>query len=537
MMKSDFMQAVRQRIENKPPDVLKSMLIELARHIPRGKYDEALLVLGRSFAEDSQDDEDLLASVRELCESAESGFYDLSYELDDEYNGGYWFENDTLVDEDGLGEEIADLLIEAMHIIRQRRYSEALQAFDGLYSITIPGGDYDDIDISTLFNNDLINLSETEVLQHYAYAALMALSGEARVKKVFEIIHSNIKLIHLRDIVQTGADEIPQGDDFLRRWIRFLLEQTPLDLEQTPRYYEEALIDAVRFSGGIKALSDFVKDHGGIYQTAYIALMKDYIAAKQYAQVIATANDGFAALKPLNINRAKIADLLLELGDALNDAQLVETATWEGFYSSAALGHFVSLYQLQNETLTGRAMRHLEAHQDVRDYYTIRFLNGDYDLVWKALKKDTNSLGWANSEKGKILPLFIALLSGANPVLPCTSKMIVSSYRNEKQCADFIQVLAESLQELSAADYQTYYTWCLAETNGRVEAIIKGKHRGSYDKASALIVSMAEIIRSRGDSSGAAKFITRYKEKYPRHSSFISCLRADIQVAKFGTLF
>jgi hypothetical protein len=155
--------------------------------------------------------------------------------------------------------------------------------------------------------------------------------------------------------------------------------------------------------------------------------------------------------------------------------------------------------------------------------------------VWEVLKKDKSPLGWSSSEKGKIIPLFIALLTGSKPLEPCAKKMIADSY--EKQFDSFVQVLTESLKSLSDADYQDYYAWCLNETSGRVDAIVKNQHRGSYYKASALVVSIAEIIRSKGDNSAATAFINGYKEKYPRHTALHRCLRDDIQLTKFGKLF
>jgi tetratricopeptide (TPR) repeat protein len=528
MRKTVFMQEVRERIKNKPPDALRRLLIEFAHYIPRDEYEDVVLLLEEtSDVKDQNKGIDLLTSVRKLCESVENGEYDFSYDYYEGGYGGYWSDDDMLIDQDGLGEEIEALLKAAICSVNEGRYAEAFQAFDELHSLTIPSEEYDDIDISSLFSYEIISLDEYEVQRHYAYAALMVLRNDARVEKLHEIF---INDTDIRDILQVGSAAIPDQSEFSRQWIELLMGKEP-------RFYEKALIHAVKFSGGINALRDFVEEHGETYQAAYLELMKDYVEEKQFEQAIGIANSGLAKLKPINSNRTKIADFLLEIGQTLEDASLIETAAWEGFCSSVDLSHFIVLSRLTAGSSRNRAIQHLENYKSARDYLTIRFLNGDYGLVWDTLKKDKSTLGWSSSEKGKILPLFIVLLSGSDPEKPCSSKMIKNSYFNGKHFNDFIQVLGESLNELSDSDYQTYCDWCLEEISGRVEAIVKGQYRKSYYKASALIVSMAETIKSRGDASGAAMFIKRYKEKYPRHTSFHASLREDIKLAKFGKLF
>jgi hypothetical protein len=86
------------------------------------------------------------------------------------------------------------------------------------------------------------------------------------------------------------------------------------------------------------------------------------------------------------------------------------------------------------------------------------------------------------------------------------------------------------------SEREKYTEWCFEEANGRVDSIVKGQHRKSYHKASTIIVSLAELMRSNGDKANAEKFIMMYKNRYPRHSSFITCLREDAELAKFSKL-
>ena len=536
MRKTDFLREVRQRIENQPPGSLKKLFLDFARWVPREAYAEALLLFEKGDASVvvTSSDSDLVAAVRQLHDSVKSGEYVFSWEPEGGYyDDGYWSDEETLYDRDGFGQKATELLEASMQCVNEKRYAKALGAFDELFSISIPGGDYDDFDLMTLFENDLISLDEIEVLQCYAYSVLMVLINDARTQKLYEIIKLSTYQAKLRDITNVGTDEIPERAEFARQWIAFLMSQ------KDRWVVEPVLIDAVIFSGGTRALHSFAKEHGTVYQTAYAELIKIYATEKHFEKAAGAALEGLAKLSAINHNRVSIADLLLEIGKSLDENTLIETAIWEGFRSSVDLRHFISLYDLNDECLIAQAIQHMDDNyrKDFYDYNYIHFLNGDYDLVWANCKKDKKFLGWSSSEKGKMIPLFVALLAGGKSIPPVIKKLIKESFPHNNYFENFLRILHLSFRQLPEADFQKYYDWCAKETEGRVNAIVQGQHRGSYYKASALVVAMAEGIRSNGDSDGAIRFIKSYKEKYPRHTAFHGCLREDITLGKFGKLF
>jgi hypothetical protein len=68
--------------------------------------------------------------------------------------------------------------------------------------------------------------------------------------------------------------------------------------------------------------------------------------------------------------------------------------------------------------------------------------------------------------------------------------------------------------------------WCLSIASKRVDAIVGGQHRGSYNKAAMLIGACAETLRARGDIAQADAFIQQARARFPRHRSFIAELDA-----------
>lgn len=531
MKKLDFLSAVRSGINNKASEELKKIIVEFARLIEHDNFEEALLTLEKiePFVVRKMS-ADLLAEVKQLCESVNNGDYDLTWDYDNGYYHDYYDDEEILADSDGLGQEIQGLLENAMAYVSEKRYSEAFSAFDALFSLTIPLKDYDDLSLSDLFSQDLIDLNEDKVLRHYAYSAVVALSGAERVEKLYEIVLISHYRIKLPEIERTGADGIPLKDEFNKQWIEFLMAQELY-------HHEHILIDAVLFSGGVQHLNSFTSEHGMKFQSAYTRLTEIYIDGKEYSQAVSVIQDGFSKLNGINAVRVKLADFLLDIGVAENDKSLIEKAVWEGFYSSLDLHHYMNICDYADDKMKDSAIERLEECPGKPDENYIRFLYGDYESVYISCISDKKSLGWSSGDKGGMIPLFVALLSKEKVLSSCVKKLIESVFMHSDLIEKFFGTLGESFKTLSDAEWDKYINWCLNEANDRVEAIVGGQHRGSYYKASALIVSLAEVMRSAGDKAAAEEYITGYKEKYPRHSSFRSCLREDVELAEFRKLF
>jgi hypothetical protein len=59
----------------------------------------------------------------------------------------------------------------------------------------------------------------------------------------------------------------------------------------------------------------------------------------------------------------------------------------------------------------------------------------------------------------------------------------------------------------------------------RIDAIVGNRHRQSYWKAAQLLLAVAEVYWSNGESTQGQKIIDRIREKYRRHSAFRQELR------------
>jgi hypothetical protein len=157
-------------------------------------------------------------------------------------------------------------------------------------------------------------------------------------------------------------------------------------------------------------------------------------------------------------------------------------------------------------------------------------LINDYLSVWDEVRKDENALGWSYSEKGKTFPLFIALLAAGHAAPVCLRILVGRLIHGDEAIDEYFDVF-QRIVSPDAADIEAIALWCMAETLSRVDAIVGGQHRQSYDKTALLLVSLAETLRIRKSPEAAMDLITQVKNKYPRHRSFHASLRDYLERA------
>lgn len=537
MRGSQFLSEVRRALENKSSDSLKEIILQIVKFIPRDSHEDVLSIMKRKLKLYKEEEEniDLIKLVKNLLDEIENGEYSLEWQYTEGYEDGYWSEDNVLVDNDDIGYEIDKLLEISVDYVKKRRYYEAIQAFDMLFNIEImvSDGEYDDLDFDGMFDNEMLKSDAYDICAHYAYACIAFLKGYERLDKLFDIERFISYDLLLSDIASVNQGILPDKEQFIKQWIDYLMEFENIS--------ENMLLDAIKYSGGIDALEAFTLKNGKRYKTMYVSLMELLIDEKKYERAINIAKDAFEKLKVQDANRIKVSDKLLEIGEIIKDEDIIQLAILEGFKSSLDLKHFINLYNLGDKDAIQKNIEYMDSiikEQQVNsayintDYYYIHFLNGDYKLVWDECKKNKKFLGLSGTLKGAMIPLFIWLVSKGEKLNSCTEKLMENNFNLRGDFGKFAKILSDSFRELNKEEYDEYLKWCVNEIDGRVAGIVGEQHRGSYPKASALIVSMAESIRE-SDINEAVGFIKKYKEKYPRHSAFQRCLSEDILLGNF----
>jgi hypothetical protein len=63
----------------------------------------------------------------------------------------------------------------------------------------------------------------------------------------------------------------------------------------------------------------------------------------------------------------------------------------------------------------------------------------------------------------------------------------------------------------------------------RVDGIVGGQHRKSYDKAAVVTTACAEVLRLRGDRAAADSLVSEVRNRFPRHRAFQAELKSTVQ--------
>ena len=96
--------------------------------------------------------------------------------------------------------------------------------------------------------------------------------------------------------------------------------------------------------------------------------------------------------------------------------------------------------------------------------------------------------------------------------------------RLERAYADLLATAS-----LSGNRQKSVLSWCLDVAQRRVDAIVGGQKRKSYDKAAILTVACAETLRLRGDAQAAGLLVDEIRNRFPRHRNFQAELGAALQ--------
>jgi hypothetical protein len=530
MKKSDFVVDIRNEMDGKSLEAYRAGMTALAAFVAPGERPDALRnvreAMSRTVLEKKslRDGSLFLEAVRELFERSEEGEFEFEYEYE---SGGYWYDDDnySLVGCNSLVKELEPLLDEALAFIKDEQFETGLVALDML--VEVEGyAEGDPIDYQTLIEQGLMQ-GDAEIIQkHHATAALIVLRESARTDKLLQIAHLSGYRLSIGETIESLDGREIDLDAFLGEWPQTIMREIEqLEASRPGLYYikplGDMLVAAVRLQGDAK-LADYAREYGRTHPILYCALVESMIANGSCSEAIKTADAALAAVESKQY-RARLADLKHDVGKTAGDITAMGTAALQGFAASLSLKHFLRLWEYGDATIRARAIKVFRENMDeCHDIVPILFVMGAYRELWNMVRVDKAPLGWSLSRKGAAFPLFIALLAEGRPLQECTRRGIERKIDGDEERAGFLGIINSTSPSLSPDDRKLYHEWCVNEIKNRVEGIVRNQHRGSYDKAAFLVMSMAETIAATEGMQAARSYISSYKANYPRHRAFLA---------------
>ncbi|HUV91104.1 MAG TPA: hypothetical protein VMY80_15735 [Anaerolineae bacterium] len=559
-----FWEAVEHRLADCSADQLRAILCAMAQEAPPAGRPAFLARLkpvegAAMVAPPVIQQEELLADIDDLAQELGSAME----------HGGDWEEQydewGEYSDEDSLGP-----------------YEEFVEPLAGLFERAAGAFDYGDLSLARaayvkLFDllgtedgygrgvnaSDLTGVDAGEAGARYLRAVYETESAARRPQALWEQMQqmqSWLVGLHptLDDLVQISPRPLPEREQFLADWIAFLRTQSGRDADAWLR-------EAVRLAQGTAGLETLARSEGQARPRAYLDWFTALEQEGKQREVLAAAREALQALPAHLPIRAAIADHLCAAAERLKEAEALRFGRWEGFVAKPALPRLLDLREsaaagAERTALMQRAVEHLRnylAHPPARQL--IVELNGDglerpawvgqavlahacmlaedWDAAYHVAAQG-KVLGWSSSEnpQGLVVPAFLALLAGkAAGALPANlaqlwrlglRNSVASSYGGEEQEGSVLARLERAYGEQlarvqwSAERQEKTLSWCLDVAQQRVDAIVGGKHRGSYDKAALLTVVCAEVLRLRGDKAAAGALVNEVRNRFPRHRAF-----------------
>ena len=550
---SDFYDQVESLLTTKSANELKAFVMKIAEKIPESTREMFLTVLENKqviVSKDASSDfkpEKILNRIRELLEEVED------YDIEAYYNDD-WYDHDsdyTIDSDDGFCDEFYFCYSGAVSLVEHGLFVDAAEAFAMLlqtieeFDAFNESNDCGPFYFETFISEGMLDVDMKKMRVLRVYSALMVPveNMDELFCEAYNMLRRISNKLMFSDFLHAGSEMVPNADAVVKNWISFLFSQPP-DVASP------MINEAAKLSGNgesvIEIMEDFVKTSGAKEPKAYIDLCELYVENGQVGldQIISVAEDGLRNTDVNTRNRDRLAKLLAQHAKKTGNQTAYRYAITECFFSATNLQNYLPLLCLGERGTIEAAMQHLDETEKPgvsrymtssdTNYYAIHFLNQDYDLVFKAISSDDAALGWSSSLKGMTIPLFIGLLAGFEKRALIIQKIIGEALHYEN-AAFVYECLRDNIGAYTADQEQTWYARCVSEVSGRTDAIVSGKHRGSYFKAAQLLVAIAEMRLYRKEEMPFG-IIQSFVTKYPRHTAFREELRRAIAEAKLTGL-
>lgn len=553
----EFMEEVKGRLTILDHEKLLNLIISWADKTPSSKRQEFLdeLALPMERNEVISSPEALLDEIKALAKRVEDGDYCDGWGWDEEIREERDWGDESWAD------EMDELLLQARSLLLQGEYRIAENAYTKLFDILEMGQESGHLpgnpDYSTMLKVDL-----EEQVALYIRCVYMNAAHLERPACVYEAMNNYGYLsgdLKLKSIIDASKFVLPDLDGFLAEWIEFLSRQGGAHVSVWLR-------EAVWLKGGIPAISAFARQAAEQYPRAYMDWIEALEKKGDTEAVILAAREGLAAIPRDYITRSEVAGVLARIGEKRDDHLMKLEGYKERFYSEPSIRHVMDLYiaaidygrwEEKRDQVEQRMMELRGKGRASASYYdrerqkssvsegvvcSVLLLGGRYEQVFE-ICRNKGSLGWSSVDHPKPVVLVFTMVVLAKKgflsnVLMKQWEFVIgnTSYGMDKAFIEKYKQLANHARQLisfTEEQEQSYLHWCMDEVGRRVDAIVSNQHRGSYYKASGLIVAMAEVLASRGREQEGKSFIEQYRGKYPRHSAFRSELAASMQMSHF----
>lgn len=510
-----------------------------------------------------------LKRLRNLFSRIESAQLSIQADGDEDYSvGGGWEWDYGEADEISQAYEDGCRLV--VRCVNDGFYEEAVELFDSMMETEVTvENDWEDFSmgLEELKNEKLISVNLENLALYVLYASYQTADPRYRAQKLYEYFSIHFfKTVSLERMFSLGREELGEQQEFWDDWISLLSKKSG---DTAQRLLEEA----VRYRSGDAGLLEAARLASGTHPSLYLKALQSFEQLHDHVKQLEVGKEALERVEKKYVIRSEIA---LKTAEAAIRLDKVEEA--EGYWLEAFLSHTtpVNYLRLMVESRDGARWQKTvkdiilsvkpyvssqyglpkeltENVVSVYDRNILRFLDGDIEFVMELCRKVKKPLGWSSTFMKCGIPLLLLFLLEGDELRQGCTKMAgtVRSYMEfkaetyykgtasalefgERQTACpnelelfwkcFIRWKAGIVVEEKQA--QRYLQYLERIIDQRVRAIVSGKFRAHYSSVAQLAAALGEVKESRGEQSAKAAILQKYREAYPRYSSFHAELRS-----------
>lgn len=570
---NQFLKQVDSLTEKMPKEELAAAIRRIANDWPESERQDFLKDLETKKHETSgssgKEMKKALADIEKKLDLIEQEELCLNSKMNEEYDDWYnsAAEEFFFFDPEHVTDILEDAFEMAHSLMDHEMYEEAYSLSRRLLELQVQiDGDYADyvdpyLNWKELRSEKLISIQEDRFIREMLYAAYQVLPLQERVPVLFWIMQQGqASKANLEMILQTAGGKLPQMEEFLGEWIKYLGTQ---DGNLAGKLLKEALEFLESPSRSLQAARSFASRHPELYED----ILQKGKGSGQNAEMLSI---GFQALEDIQVDykaRSRVALLTAEYALHMGSQEKAEFCWLEAFRSDPGIVNFLRLMTesrnfepYQKETMeiylscrnapisSSTSLSEYEKPEKrslgSNTYYALEFFNKHFDQVLTKGMNISGSLGWSSTFMKEGIALFLLSLYPEDDLPPGCQAMcrkIVSglSFDSEKyskglilpadtdSCLLFMKCLTQWKKGLTLTPDQQNKLIKKLENwiEKRVEGIMEANRRNYYGECASFIAALGEVKESMGEKNGKERLMETYANAYPRRRSFHEELR------------
>lgn len=552
-----FMQAVEQEIDNfQSESEIKDWLRNYARTIDEESRENFL----RQFEKRGRvSHEEELKAVIDWCEKIDEGELTLSCRGHEEYGDFYW-DNDWVYEyEDpySIGDQIKCFYQLAEQCIYDRDYETAGIIYGCMEDLNVlaidgyGGDDYMELPVEQMVQEEIVTLDLKRIALLTLYTTYQVTEMGNRAQKLYEYFSREMfREIKLEEMMTVGYEPLEQFDSFMELWIAYLRGQGDV-------WTSRLLTEAVLYRYGEDGLLEEAKRCANQHPKLFIKMLEKYYEAQAWEKLYQEGKYALSCMDRKMKIRGCAACLVAAGARAVGDEEEVKNACIEAFYSELSAENYFRMIICKDitEAEITEAFNYLEAVRNTaegescvsgrhlrrepqetaaykveeRKYITIQFLAQNFYAVLEKCNRQKEALGWTGDYISTGVPLLLFLIykggvypPGIQAILGEIQSNIQYKNKYNEPSFEYAVKVWKGQVKLDEDMEKVILKYLQKTIDARVEAIVSGGHRGSYNKAARLASALGEAEESCDVLQGKTRRIQKYLAQFPRHRAFKS---------------